>query len=202
MCYKKIMRNTDVYEHLAKVYFDNTSGKKRKSEASKRIVRIFLRLGVAILVAFCLLIVAAIFWQNKPPSQVTYHDKPATVVVGTKITKINLGKSNLKKNETVVFDLKELDLAGCTALGFSLRKTNYQDKLLVRVELVDDSGNQSETYINKMPAYKWEDLQIPLDEFKGMSEISKVRLLAFVVEQWQAETENATFYIDNIRFIR
>ncbi len=191
-------KSSDIYEHLAKIYLESSSNKKKKHFRAKPKFRSFLKFSAVVTAGFLLILIAIIFWHGKPS-----QSEEATVAIGSKITKISFPASGSVNEGIATFDLKGLDFLGYKTLGFSARKSNYLDKLVIRVELMDSLGRRSKVYVDQLPVYKWKDFEIKLREFKGTSDRSKISLLALVVEEWKTkEKDRAALYIDNIRLLK
>ena len=190
-------KSSEIYEHLAKIYLESSSSKKKYSRAKPKF-RFFLKFSAVATAGFLLILIAIIFLQGRPS-----QSEEATVAIGSKITRISFPASGSVNEGAATFDLKGLDFLGCKTLGFSARKSNYLDKLVIRVELMDSLGGRSKVYVDQLPVYNWKDFEIRLSEFKGTSDRTKLSLLALVVEEWKTkEKDRAALYIDNIHLLK
>jgi hypothetical protein len=99
-------------------------------------------------------------------------------------------------------NLNKLDFARVKALGFSLRKANFKDNIILKVVLTNSAREQSVIYINEMPSYRWKDYKINLTEFKDISKWAEMSELSFIVETGLVQKDNGIVYIDNVRLLK
>ena len=191
------MKGNDVYEHLAKVYLDEYSNRKKRYVSKP--FRDFVKFGMVIVIAFVIVISISLFWQNSPS-----QSKEETIIIEPQINRIKIGNFNQSTKGIVTYNLieKDIDFFDYKTLTFLARKSNYKDKILMRIELVDNRGNQSIVYVDGLPTYTWKEFQIKLGEFKEINTRSDISLLAFVIEDWKTKRENAALYIDNVRLLK
>lgn len=185
------MDKKDIYEHLAKIYLDASSDKKKRRvffSAFKNtpFVNILLVVGVVGL------LFAA--FRNK-----TFSSETALVLLSS-AAKINFDFQPAKK-EIYSFNLNKLNLKRFNVLGFSLKKADYKNNVTLKVEFINNFKERAEVYLWDVP-YKWEDYKLKLSDFKGISDWSKVEKLAFAVEEWNAKEKKGVIYLDNIRFLK
>jgi len=187
------MDKKDIYEHLAKIYLDVSSQKKKKSKTRqgsfKKIVLLssvfIFALGVLSFVAF--------------PKHNAFNSELALVLVPDPV-KINFNFNPAKK-EIFSLILNHLDITKFKALGFSVKKINYGDSISLRVEFNSAFNEKSETYFKNI-SHHWHDYKINLSDFKGISDWSDMSSLAMVVEEWNTKEKKGVVYIDNIRLLK
>ncbi|MDD4979990.1 MAG: hypothetical protein PHC54_01775 [Candidatus Omnitrophica bacterium] len=185
------MKKKDIYEHLAHIYLDASSKKRRSIHTHPQFFpRIFLASFIIIGVGFLF----AYINRNRnlksdtalvlcfDPVKVNFHFDPAK----KEIYSINLNKLNLAKFKT---------------LAFAVKRTDYRDNLSLRIELTNIFREKSELYIKNIP-HRWQDYKINLSEFKNISAWSEMVNLSFIVEEWNAKGKKGIVYLDNIRFLR
>jgi hypothetical protein len=185
------MEKKDIYEHLAKIYLENTpayKGNKAKAEDYK--IYIFVGIAVVIVVSSLFLIP---FSHNPTNSQ-------STLVLAPDPVKINYKFDPIKK-ETYSFDLKRLNISGYKALAFSVKRSNYNDKVSMRVEFQSIFRERSELYVKDVPN-KWTDITLNFKDFKSISEWAEMSGLIFSIEEWNTKDNKGIVYIDNVRFIK
>ena len=197
------MKKSDVYEHLAKIYLGNpqTKNKKKHHEFLKSIFGVPLKLSISLSAFLFIVIITIIVLSAKPPA-IQDNESESIAIIDQKITKIDFNRSAPDKKGAISFQINGINFLNYKILGFSARKSNYHDQLLMRIELTDNLGRQSKVYISKLPAYKWQDFEIKLSEFKGLSDQSRINLLAFVAEEWEPEENKSALYIDNIHLLK
>jgi hypothetical protein len=123
------------------------------------------------------------------------------LVLQPNVVKINFNFEPAKE-EIYSINLNNLDLVGFKTLGFSVRKANFKDNIILRVEFANAFNEKSTVYINSIPAYNWQDYRIKLSDFKNINKWSRMLNLSFVIEEWTTKERNGVVYLDNIRFLR
>jgi len=189
------MDKKDIYEHLAKIYLDVSSEKKKKSKAHRRTFvfrRVFL-IGIIFIFGLSAFLIAN-FSRSRP-----FHSEISLVLVPDPV-KINFNFNPAKK-EIFSLNLNHLDITKFKALGFSVKKINYADSISLRVEFNSAFKEKSETYFKNI-SHHWHDYKINLSDFKGISDWSDMSSLAMVVEEWNTKEKKGVVYIDNIRLLK
>jgi len=202
------MNKKDIYEHLADIYLD-ASSKKKKNKSAKLYPKIFKNLFFISIAIIFFLTTLLIFMSSGNKNKYVFSnlqgDKPIsselTLVIQPDIVKINFHFDPVKE-EIYSVNLNGLDLVKFKALGFSVRKANYQDKIILKVEFTNTFNEKSEIYLNDIPAYKWRDYKIGFGEFKDINDWSSILSLAFIVEEGNTKQKRGMVYLDNIRFLR
>ncbi len=187
------MDKKEIYEHLAKIYLDASSKKKKKSKARHEFFRKPL-----FIIGSCVLGFTVIFFiyfsRNK---SITYE---LALVLQPDAVKINFHFDPAKK-EIYSLGLNKLDLTRYRALGFSAKKINLNDAVALRVEFASEFKEKSEVYFRDIPL-KWQDYRIELSAFKNISDWSGMANLSFIVEEWNAKEKKGIVYIDNVRLLK
>ena len=185
------MEKKDIYEHLAKIYLENApayKGSKAKSEDYK--IYIFVGIAVIIVVSSLFLIP---FSRNPSNTQTLLILAPDPVKINYKFDPV--------KKESYSFDLKRLNIAGFKSLAFSVKKSNFNDNISMRVEFQSIFKEHSEVYIKNVPG-KWKEYTLNLSQFKEISEWAEMSGLIFSVEEWNTRDNKGIVYLDNVRFIK
>lgn len=202
------MVKKDIYEHLADIYWD-ASSKEKKNKSTQPYPKIFKNLffiSIAIIFSLTTLLIF-MFSSNKNKYVFTnlQGDRPISselaLVLQPDIVKINFNFDPAKE-EIYSLNLNGLDLVKFKALGFSVRKANYQDKIILKVEFTNTFNKKSEIYLNEIPAYKWRDYKISFGEFKDINDWSSMLNLAFIVQEGNTKDKRGVVYLDNVRFLR
>ena len=187
------MDKKDIYEHLARIYLDTPSLKKKKSKTQAKDHKNFIILAVSIALGLAALVSARLY-LHKPlqqsialvlsPSSVkmNYHFDPAQKEIFT----LNLNKANLYRFNT---------------LGFSLKKSNPEDTVSLRVEFTNAFNEKSEIYLKDVPD-KWKYYELKFSEFKTISDWSQMSDVSFIVEEWNTKENKGLVYIDNVRMFK
>lgn|SRR3989338_7004421 len=190
------MDKKDIYEHLAKIYLDASSKRKKKSRKRPIFLKQVALVSVLVISGSVILSVAYLKGRAK--------FKPLNSEIALLLTheaaKINFNFNPAKK-ETYSLDLRSLDLRKFKALSFSLKKLNYKDTISLRVEFINNFKEKSEVYLKNI-AHKWRDYRVSLEDFKNISDWSGISQVNFVVEEWNTREDSGVVYIDNLRLIR
>jgi len=186
------MDKKDIYEHLAKIYLDASTQKKKKIKESSRFkYLVFASLAIALSLT---IILSGYFRKNKQPNV------QISLVLLNEASKINFNFDPAKK-EIYAISLNKLNLGKFTMLAFALKKYNYTDNVSVRVEFINAFREKSEVYLKNISS-RWQDYKIKLGDFKGISDWSEMADLSFIVEEWNAKGKKGVVYIDNVRLLR
>lgn len=187
------MDKKDIYEHLAKIYLDASSKRKKRNKGYPNLLKNLLLVSVVLVFGLSASLLAALQKEKPFGSQVI-------LVLSPDALKINFDFNPAKK-EIYYLDLNKLNLSRYKTLGFSLRKADYNDNIALRVEFITAFKEKSEVYFKDIP-HKWQDYKIDLSEFSGISDWSRVTRLAFIVEEWNTTEKKGVVYIDNVMVIK
>jgi len=195
------MDKKDIYEHLAKIYLDASSKKKKKSEShSPLFKKPFFIIIVFIFVFGVSLFIALQKDKNLASQKNRKFTSEIALVLLSDVKRINFNFDPAKK-EIYSINLNNLDLTHFKAIGFSVRKANYEDNIILKIEF-DTGREKSEIYLRDIPSFKWRDNKIPLSDFKNISNWSGALNLAFIIEELNVREKKGIVYIDNVRLLR
>ena len=186
------MDKKDIYEHLANIYLDASSKKKKKNKVYSKvfknifIVSIFMFLGLGTTLFYT-------FSKNNLNSEVV-------LVLQNDASKINFNFNPAKK-EVYTINLNKLNAGRFSQLGFTARNMQPKSNLAMRVEFVNSFKEKSEVYIKDIPG-KWQDYKIELTKFKNIHDWSTITELSFSIEEWNAASKDGILYIDNVRLLK
>jgi hypothetical protein len=187
------MDKKDIYEHLASIYLDASTKKKKKTKESRRFKYLFY---VALTALFALSgALSAYISKTKH-----FADTRVALVLQSEASKINYDFDPAHK-EIFSINMKNLDLKKYKALEFAVKKANYRDSIALRVEFINARQEKGEVYVKSLQ-HKWQDYQIPLNGFKGIADWGSMQKLNFVVEEWNSSEKKGVVYLDNIRLLR
>jgi len=188
------MNKAEVYEHLANIYLDSSRKRKKivKSKASRQFKILF------VIIIFIVLVFLTALFINSPKK--TSLNAEIAYVIQPDVVKINYNFNVIKK-EVYSMDLNSLELSPFKTLAFSVRKTNPEDTVFLRVELTNAFKEISEVYLKDIK-YRWKSFRIALADFKNISEWSDMSKLSFIVEEWNTKNKHGVVYIDDVKFIK
>jgi hypothetical protein len=194
------MNKKEIYEHLAKIYLDASSPKNKKGKPKKNFRNLFF-IGLVIIFGVS---ISSFLLHNKNISlgdKVHITSERALVLQPSNIIKINFNFEPATK-EIYSLNLNKLNLQGFKALGFSCRKSDFDDKITLKIEFTNTANQTSEYYIGNLKTYKWQDYKIALSDFKNITNWSKMSNLSFIIEDWNTQKKSGVVYIDNIRLLQ
>lgn len=190
------MNKKEIYEHLANIYLDassKSSKKKRRLNNYPKAFQGLILLGLVLILGSGSLITYSRLQNRNLQSQIAlflYQDT----------AKINFNFDPAKK-ETLSLNLNQLDLSKYKILAFSIKKSNPQDIISLRVEFVNRFNEKSEIYLKNVPG-KWTDYTIDFNRFVRIGDWREMKVLAFSVEEWNAREKSGIVYLDNIRVVK
>ena len=191
------MDKKEIYEHLAKIYLDASLKHKKKRTG------IFFSLLKNRYFSFFIAIIALSglsFFTFSYSKRSKPLNSEIALVLQPDVVKVNFHFDPVKKEIYSIY-LNKLILTRFKALGFSVKKANYQDNISLRVEFTSAFKEKSEVYLKDI-SHRWQDYKISLSEFKNISDWSEMLRLSFIVEEWNVREKIGVVYIDNIRFLR
>lgn len=200
------MVKKDIYEHLANIYLDASAKKKNKKTARRPdIFKNLFFISTAIIFVLITLLLNNFSYQDAPffadlNAKKRINSEIALLVQPT-IVKINFNFDPAKE-EAYNINLNGLDLVRFKALGFLVRKANYEDNIILKVQFANDYKQKSDAYFYYIPSYKWQEYKINFSDFKDIKDWSKMSSLSFIIEEGNVKEKRGVVYIDNVRFLR
>ncbi|MDO8662681.1 MAG: hypothetical protein Q7K98_05625 [Candidatus Omnitrophota bacterium] len=186
------MDKKEIYEHLAKIYLDASSKKKKRHKAYPKLLNNLFIIGIFIVIGLTTTLFSSATRKNL--------NTETALILQNDHAKINFNFDPAKK-ETYTLNLKRLNLTHSKQLAFSVRNINPKDKITLRVEFTNAFKEKSEVYVRNIPS-KWKDFEISLSEFKNINDWSEITSLVFSVEEWNASQKKGVVYIDNVRLLK
>lgn len=186
------MDKKDIYEHLAKIYLDIPSVKK-KSKTQAKDHKNFIIIAVAIGLGLAMFISVRLYF-HKPLQQ------QMSLVLSMEPVKINFDLDPAKK-EIFSINLNKVNLSKFNTLGFSVKKSNFDDIISLKVEFTSAFKEKSEVYIKDIPN-KWKYYELKFSDFKTISGWSQMNDIAFIIEEWNTKENKGMVYIDNVRMFK
>ena len=124
------MNKKEIYEHLAKIYLDASSKRKKQTKSYPKTFKNLIFISILLIV-----IPSLTLFVNSRKNK--FFSSEIALVLLPDAAKINF-HFNPAKKESYSFDLKKLDLSRFKALAFSVKKANYQDSISLRVEFTSN----------------------------------------------------------------
>lgn len=186
------MDKKEIYEHLAKIYLDASSKKKKRTKTHLRLYNNLFIIGLILLISTGTALVSSSKKKNLPSE--------IALFITNEPSKINFNFNPAKK-ETFTINLNRLNLSHFKTLAFSVKNTDSKDILSLRIEFTNNFKEKSEIYLRNVPA-KWKEFKIAFLDFKNISNWSEMANVSFSVEEWNASKDKGVLYIDNVRFLK
>jgi hypothetical protein len=187
------MDKKEIYEHLAKIYLDASSKKKKRTKTHLKLYNNLFVIGLVLLVS-----TGSAFIYFSPKAKGLPSETALFILYDP--AKINFNFNPVKK-ESFTINLNRLNLNRFKALAFSLKNTDKKDRVSLRIEFTNSFKERSEIYVKNIPE-KWQDFKISLLDFKNIADWSEMKSVSFSVEEWNACKERGILYIDNVRFLK
>jgi hypothetical protein len=188
------MVKKDIYEHLADIYLDASSKKKKRSKKYHKNFKPLFSGIIVIILALTVTLLINVKGKNKA------LNSEIALVVSNEPIKINFNFDPARK-EFYSLNLNKLDLRRFKSLAFSAKRANFKGNISLRIEFTNDFREKSEVYVKDLPN-KWNNYKIDFSQFKNIGDWSDMTALAFVVEEWNVKEKNGIVYLDNLRFAR
>ncbi|MFA5356082.1 MAG: hypothetical protein WC301_01565 [Candidatus Omnitrophota bacterium] len=188
------MVKKDIYEHLADIYLNASSKKKKKSKKYPKETRTLFLVSAGIIFILSVFLLAS-FKRGGGAL-----DSELALIVSPEAVKINFHFDPARK-ERYSLDLNKLDLKRYSALAFSARRANFKDNVALRIEFINSFKEKSEIYIKNIP-HKWKTYNINFSEFKRINDWSSMSSLDFIMEEWNVIEKNGVIYLDDVRFVK
>ncbi|MDD2680128.1 MAG: hypothetical protein PHO03_04975 [Candidatus Omnitrophica bacterium] len=187
------MDKKDIYEHLAKIYLDASSRKKKRNKSHVRLFKNLFILSIFIVFGLTTTLFSSLAKKQALPSETALFLHNGT-------SKINFNFDPANK-ETYTISLNRLNVGRFKQLAFAVRNMYPRDNIALRIEFTNAFKESSEIYIKHIPG-KWHDFKLNLAEFKNMHDWSEITSLSFSIEEWNTTSKKGMVYIDNIRLMR
>jgi len=187
------MDKKDIYEHLAKIYLDASSEKKKRNKVYPKLFKNLFIVSLFLMAGLSTALISSYSKERNLNSE-------TALILQNGPSKINFNFDPAKK-EIFSINLNRLNLSHSKQLAFSIRNMDQKDKITLRVEFTNAFKEKSEVYLRGIPT-KWQDFKINLSEFKNINDWSEITNLAFCVEEWNTIRKKGIVYIDNVRIVK
>lgn len=190
------MDKKDIYEHLANIYLDASSSKKKRKQIRKSSeVRNLSLIGLALTLMLSFFFIAKNHYNHKP-----LRATQVALVLYPDVLKINFNFDPAKK-EICSISLKKLNLAHYKTLGFSIKKNDPKNNISLRVEFINSFKETAFIYLREIPC-KWGEYKIPFSDFKAISDWTEMANLSFIVEEWNTAEKKDVVYLEDVKVLQ
>ncbi len=190
------MKNDEIYDHLAKVYL----GKRTHPpvEEKKHAISTWLIINVVITVV----ILASAFY-----GLTAFLAKRSDVLQTRVIYSLSRGPIKIPYNlndpypqiKTFSLSIPEMNLEKYNAIKFSARGRDEGSPGVIKLILTNQKNETDSLYIRDIDK-KWQEIQVPFEDFDQISDWSQLSDISFVLEGWNVDQRKGILLIDNICF--
>ena len=189
------MNREDIYDHLAQVYLG-----KRKEVDTKKKKQFNAWLVINILIAFVIFASAtygltAFLAQKRTDfnSSILFslHNGPVTFEYNF--------QNSLHPTESFSLSIPAIEIAKYKSLQFAVRAREEGSPGILKVVFRNKRNETSSYYIQGI-ILKWKNFNIPLEEFREITDWSTIEDVSFILETWNVEKKKGLILIDNIYF--
>lgn len=189
------MTKEDIYDHLAQVYL----GKRKEAEPKKKkgypfnawlLINVFITLIVFASASYGL---SAFLAQRGSSLQ-------NKIIFSLHRGSIRLPynfENSMHPVEAFSLSIPEIDVAKYSAIQFSIRAKEEGTPGTVKV-VIRNAKNETATYYIKNVNLSWKEFNIPLKEFKEITDWSSVIDVSFVIETWNVSKKKGLVLIDDL----
>lgn len=188
------MEKKDIYEHLAKIYLDNSAVKKQKQKADALKHRVLYIAAAAVFLVLLVAVISSLFFRKK------ISIPEMALVLNHETVKVNYNFAPAKK-DIYYLDLNKANLASYKELVFSIKKSNYSDNISLRVEFTNIYKERAELYLRDI-SNKWQECVFKLSDFKNITDWTEMSRLSFIIEEWNSQDKKGSIYLDNVRLLK
>ncbi len=182
-----------IYDYLAQVYFN-----KKEKEEKNNFLRFLLAANIIIFAG-----IFAFLVFSKPSKHVTPRTK-SLVVNWTQMPLRFKYDLNYPKPQTAVLNLKlsDMNLRDYDVLKITLRGSQKEGfSKIIGIELRNAKKEKDTVYISDIEE-RWKAFEIPLKDFKYISDFSDISQISFKLEAWNTVQKKGLIYIDKIEFLK
>lgn len=190
------MNREDIYDHLAQVYL----GKRKESEVKKKrhfnawlVINIFIMLTIFSSAFYGL---TAFFAQKR---ESTLKDK---IIFSLHSGLIRLSYDfvgNFPPTKSFSLEVPSMDVSKYNNLEFTIRGREEGTPGVVKIVFENQRNEKSSYYVQGVDL-DWQDVKIPLSEFKQITDWSTIKDVSFVLESWNVDKKKGILLLDNVGF--
>lgn len=188
------MTRDEIYDHLARVYL----GKRKEADAQEK-SRWNAWLLNNVLIAAIIFAGAfygwTAFWaqHGSGRSRVIFALHNGLVRLDYDFTQ------DFSPVKSLSLSIPAMDASKYKNVQFSVRVKDGGSPGILKVVLANEKGETAAYYIQGMDA-SWQEYRIPLEEFRQITDWTRLKDISFVMESWNVEPKKGLVLIDNICF--
>lgn len=189
------MNRDEIYDHLAQVYL----GKRSKAdEKKKKQFHAWLTINIVITV----LILASAFY-----GLTAFLNQKSSSFEKNILFSLHNGPSRMEYNfedpfpPTKAFSLSipQMDVTKYSQIRFSVRAKEEGSPGILKIILKNQKNETAYRYIQGIDL-KWKDFNIPLNEFKQITDWTNLTEVTFILESWNVDKKKGSILIGDVSF--
>ncbi|HBG60913.1 MAG: hypothetical protein A2Y03_09335 [Omnitrophica WOR_2 bacterium GWF2_38_59] len=189
------MNREEIYDHLAQVYLGKRKEvdvKKKRQKNAWLLVNIFISV----------LIFTSAIWGFT-----AFLTQRGTSLQSNVIFSLNRGpisvdynfKDTFSPEKTFSLVVPDMDVSKYQAIEFSIRGKEEGTPGVVKIVIANEKNETASYYVQGVNL-KWQDINIPLSEFKQITDWSSLTDISFVLEVWNVDDKKGIILIEDVRF--
>lgn len=185
----------DIYDHLAQVYLGK---RKEVDEKKKRQFNAWLSINVAIA---AIILASSFYGLSAFLTQKTSLLKKQIIYTlnnGTISFDYNF-KHSFSPTQSFVLTIPSIDAGKYGNIAFAIRSREGVGPGVVKL-VIKNKKNETAAYYVQGISRSWQQVRIPLAEFKEISDWTNLRDISFVVESWNVDGDQGVVLIDDVYF--
>lgn len=187
------MNKKDIYEHLANIYLDAAQKRRVRVQSPQLKNQLFVTLSISLVAS--LTVITFVINPN-----IFTRQSAKDLIVFTNTIKLNNDINPVDHNIHNI-DLQRKSYKHFTTLQFKARKTNFPNKVRLRIEMLNPQKQRASVYVNNITT-KWQTYSVTLKDFKQITDWSKMLKLSFIMESNTIEPHKHNLLINEIKFIK
>jgi hypothetical protein len=189
------MNKDEIYDHLAQVYL----GKRRKEQdAHKKEFNAWLLINIFITV----IIFASAFYGFSAflVQKGSFLDRGVVFALHRGLVRMEYDFNNAGTPEkSFSLSIPSMDIAKYSKLHFAIRAREEGTPGIVKIVLRNKKNETAYFYVKNV-GLSWQNVDIPLETFKDISDWTNLNEVSFVLESWNVEKNKGMVLIEDISF--
>jgi len=193
------MTRHEIYDHLAQVYLGKSRKNKEDEVKRKRQFNSWLLINALI----TLIIFGSVFY-----GLTAFLTKQGLSLKSNVLYSLHPGIIRLEYNfnqpfppvQSFVLSIPKIDASKYGLLQFAVRGTLEGNPKLVKV-IITNHKNETAYYYIKEITLDWQEVNIPLGEFKTISDWATLKDVSFTLESWNVQKDKGILLVDDVNFL-
>jgi hypothetical protein len=185
----------DIYDHLAQVYLGK---RKEVDEKKKKQFNAWLVINV---------VITLLIFASATYGLTAFLQQKGSALGNNIIYSLHRGSIRLEYNflypfppeKTFALIVPPMDAAKYAHLQFSIRGREEGVPGTVKVVIKNKKNEEAFFYVEKIDM-DWKEVNIPLNDFKGITDWTTLTDVSFVLENWNIEDKKGLVLIEDVRF--